>query len=390
MKLARKKGATSQIFQVFIQDSSVTTGAGLTGLAFNTAGLTAYYHRDTAAGAVAMALVTMTVGTFTSLGFKEIDSVNMPGWYQFCPPDAAFVTGASTVGFHLQGATNMVQTPIEVDLDSQVDMVAINGGATDGYNATLKLASLSLNNAAGNAMEATSSGGGGAGLFLQGDASTAGFSANGGSGAPGAVLNGTNAPGLDCEANGNFPGILSNGSGTGAGMKLQGGATGPGQYIVGGAGSSAVLAVAGSNSPAVNYQGDGANPGLQLFGGSTGPGFSSIGGAASGEGAIFTAQAGNSDGFKAVKNGTGVDIRGQLADLSVTAYADEALLAGSIPATLSIKDRIVWNFMAIFRKKTFNKTTGANIVSDSTDTAVAKMVVSDDGTTVTELQAGAP
>src|SRR3954469_20756550 len=95
MKLLRTIGVTSQILQVFIADSSSTTGAGLTGLLFNTASLTAYYHKDTDTTATAITLVTMTVGTFTSSGFKEIDATNMPGWYQFCPPDAALSTTGS-------------------------------------------------------------------------------------------------------------------------------------------------------------------------------------------------------------------------------------------------------------------------------------------------------
>lgn len=126
MKISRNVGATSQILQIFIADSSSTTGAGLTGLVFNTSSLTAYYHKDLDTTATAISLVTMTVGTFTSSGFKEIDATNMPGWYQFCPPNAALSTGSS-VGFLLKGAANMAPLPIEVDLDSQVDVRQWNG-----------------------------------------------------------------------------------------------------------------------------------------------------------------------------------------------------------------------------------------------------------------------
>jgi len=115
LKLTKKVGATSEIWQIWIADSSSTTGAGLTGLVFNTASLTAYYHKDLDTTATAITLVTMTVGTFTSSGFKEIDATNMPGWYQFCPPNAAISTGKSC-GFLLKGATNMAQLPIEVQL----------------------------------------------------------------------------------------------------------------------------------------------------------------------------------------------------------------------------------------------------------------------------------
>lgn len=116
MKLEKLAGATSEIWQIFVRDSSSTTGGGLTGLVFNTASLTAYYHRDTDTTATAISLVTMTVGTFTSSGFKEIDSTDMPGWYQFCPPNAAIASGAKSCAFHLKGATNMAPLPIEVQL----------------------------------------------------------------------------------------------------------------------------------------------------------------------------------------------------------------------------------------------------------------------------------
>lgn len=126
-KLSRKVGATSQIFQVFIQDSSSTTGAGLTGLVFNTASLTAYYHRDTDTTATAISLVTMTSGTFTSSGFVQVDATNMPGVYQFCPPNAALASGASSCVIMLKGATNMAPLVLEIDLDAQVDVTFWNG-----------------------------------------------------------------------------------------------------------------------------------------------------------------------------------------------------------------------------------------------------------------------
>jgi len=122
MKLQKALGSTSEIWQLFIQDSSSTVGAGLAGLTNASGSLTAYYHRDTDTTATAISLVSMTVGTFTSSGFKEIDSANMPGWYQFCPPNAALASGAKSVGIVLKGATNMAQLNIEVQLTaSNVD-----------------------------------------------------------------------------------------------------------------------------------------------------------------------------------------------------------------------------------------------------------------------------
>lgn len=116
MKLALVKGATSYRSYVFVQNSSVTTGAGLTGLVFNSAGLTAYYVRPGAA-ATAITLATQTVsGAYSSGGFVEIDATNMPGLYRFDVPDAVLATGVDAAVVHLKGATNMVPVVLEVQL----------------------------------------------------------------------------------------------------------------------------------------------------------------------------------------------------------------------------------------------------------------------------------
>lgn len=124
-------GSTSVILgDIFLQDSSKSTGDGLAGLLFNSAGLTCYYHRNTGNVSVAVALANMTLGTFASGGFKEIDAVNMKGGYAFCPPDAAMAAGAQSVTFWFQGATNLAPMPIEVELTATNNQDAAAGGMT--------------------------------------------------------------------------------------------------------------------------------------------------------------------------------------------------------------------------------------------------------------------
>lgn len=112
-------GAVNQTDDVFIQDSSATTGVGLPGLVYNSASLTAYYARPLEA-AVAISLVTQTVtGAHTDGGFVEIDATNMPGWYRIDWPDAMFVKGKASVGALLKGATDMAPLPVEFMLDDR-------------------------------------------------------------------------------------------------------------------------------------------------------------------------------------------------------------------------------------------------------------------------------
>ena len=115
-KISIKAGTTSKLLDLFIQDTSVTTGAGLTGLVFNAGSLTGYYYREGAASAVSITLATMTLGTWATGGFVVVDDTNMPGCYQLGIPDAAIAAGAKSVLVMLKGAANMAPLILEVEL----------------------------------------------------------------------------------------------------------------------------------------------------------------------------------------------------------------------------------------------------------------------------------
>lgn len=115
-KLSYLAGSTSISLYVFIQASNVTTGAGLTGLAFNTAGLIAYEVRDRAAAAV-VTLVTQTVtGAWSSGGFVEVDATHMPGIYRLDIPNNCLATGSDSCVVMLSGAANMATLTLEIEL----------------------------------------------------------------------------------------------------------------------------------------------------------------------------------------------------------------------------------------------------------------------------------
>ncbi len=121
-------GATSKMLDVFVQNSSVSTGAGLAGLAFNTGSLACSYRR--AGGArVAITLATSTLGTYTSGAFKEVDGTNMVGFYEIGIPNAAIVSGADYVDIWCGGAANMSPVAVRIQLDCPVQ--AATEGTTD-------------------------------------------------------------------------------------------------------------------------------------------------------------------------------------------------------------------------------------------------------------------
>jgi hypothetical protein len=101
--------STSQSIELYL---------GVTGLAFNTSGLAAYYVRNQAAP-VAITLVTQTpTGAWTSGGFAEISSSLVPGVYRLDVPNAAFAAGASDVTIVVRGASGTNGAVLTVTLSS--------------------------------------------------------------------------------------------------------------------------------------------------------------------------------------------------------------------------------------------------------------------------------
>lgn len=137
-KLFIQANSTSHSEYVFIQNSTSTTGAGLTGLVFNSAGLNAYYAVERGA-ATAITLVTLASATaaYSSGGFVAVDGTNMPGLYRFDVPNALFsVAGTKNVVVMLKGATNMAPVLLEYQIVAFNPDDSVRLGLTSLPNAT--------------------------------------------------------------------------------------------------------------------------------------------------------------------------------------------------------------------------------------------------------------
>ena len=95
---------------VFVQNATSTTGAGLTGLTYNASGLEWYWFAEDSGTSTSISLTNMTLGTWTSGGFVQVDSTNLPGFYEIGIPNTVIAnTNSRTwVTMLLQGAANMV------------------------------------------------------------------------------------------------------------------------------------------------------------------------------------------------------------------------------------------------------------------------------------------
>lgn len=306
MKLNLTGGSTSITLLVFIQDSSSATGAGLTGLVFNSAGLTAYYARPGAAAA-AITLATQTVnGAYSSGGFVEVDATNMPGVYRFDIPDAAIAAGVTSVVAMLKGATNMAPLLLEIQLaPAPANLTQIDGQATNGNNATLNLKQLNIVNNAGSALVASSTGGNGHGIAASGNGNGEGLSAVGGQSGHGfEALGGSLAgDGIHAAAQNNGEGINAEGSGANQNGIRAYGTIGIDAVATGGAGLRATGS--GGSQPGIEAVGTSGGAGLRVVGGTTGHGIQAVGGASSGNGINAAASAGNGHGLNVAGQGSG-------------------------------------------------------------------------------------
>ena len=113
-------GSTSQSIEILL---------GVVGLTASTSGLTARYNR-TRTASVDIPLVARTIAqAWTSGGFAEVDSTNMPGVYRLDLPDAAVAAGADDVTIVVRGASGTNGAVMTVTLINEpTDAVLVRMG----------------------------------------------------------------------------------------------------------------------------------------------------------------------------------------------------------------------------------------------------------------------
>ena len=112
-------GNTSQSIELYL---------GVTGITASSIGLSARYNR-TRTASVDIPLVARTIAqAWTSGGFAEVDSTNMPGVYRLDVPDAALAAGADDVTIVVRGASGTNGAVMTVKLSS--------GGLTSAQTAS--------------------------------------------------------------------------------------------------------------------------------------------------------------------------------------------------------------------------------------------------------------
>lgn len=136
-----KRGATSNIIRVFLQDSASTTGAGKTALTSTSSGLIISTIADLEATATTYTSAATNVETITTLGtfaaptaskcrFREVDATNFPGVYEIQIADARFAVANSTQLLISIQCTGVAPVYVEYQLVAVDLMDAVRFGIT--------------------------------------------------------------------------------------------------------------------------------------------------------------------------------------------------------------------------------------------------------------------
>lgn len=161
MLLSVQRGITSLILRVKLLDSSVTTGAGKTGLTNASTGLIISTIADNEATATVYTVAASNVETITTLGtfaaptsgkcrFKEVDATNHKGVYELHIANARFAVASSrSVLVSIAGVTNLAECDFVVQLTDHNPYDAVRGGMTALPNATAEAAGGLITNGTG-------------------------------------------------------------------------------------------------------------------------------------------------------------------------------------------------------------------------------------------------
>jgi hypothetical protein len=142
-----RNGQTSVVLRVKLRNSSVSTGAGLTGLTSASSGLIISTIADNEATATVYTVAGSTIETIATLGtfatptatkcrFKEVDATNHKGTYELQLANARYaVASAKSLTISFSGATNLAECDVVVPLRSVDPYDAVRFGMTALPNA---------------------------------------------------------------------------------------------------------------------------------------------------------------------------------------------------------------------------------------------------------------
>lgn len=115
MKISRQVGTVSEVLNIYIQDVSVSTGAGLANVVASSVSYGILRNNQATVSTGTLSTSTGALGLYFASTLTQASSTSALGWYQLGVPNFVFASGSSSL-LHLYGAPNMVPLPIEIEL----------------------------------------------------------------------------------------------------------------------------------------------------------------------------------------------------------------------------------------------------------------------------------
>lgn len=183
-------------------------------------------------------------------------------------------------------ATGACEQTVLIETDPVLvnsNLTQIDGQATNGNNATLRLKMLDVQNSNGHAVYLQGTGGAALRAYQGNTGAMVDIAAQTGIGLRSLAANGQ--AGISTEGNGAGHGLQAIAGATGHGIRAVGGATvGDGISAAGNTDGSGIVAAGSANRDGLRLAGSGSGVGLRATGGATGDGMYSTGGSTSGNG----------------------------------------------------------------------------------------------------------
>jgi hypothetical protein len=129
MKISRPVGHTGEKLNIFIQNATVSTGAGLANVSSEDVSYTIYRSDMTALSTGTCSTSSGSLGLYFASTLVQLSSTDALGWYQFHVPNFAFAGGTSAI-LHMYGAASMAPVPVEIDLSTHARVTVPVGVST--------------------------------------------------------------------------------------------------------------------------------------------------------------------------------------------------------------------------------------------------------------------
>ena len=143
MKISRQVGTVSEILNIYIQDATVSTGAGLANVSASSVNF-AWMRNNQATVSSGTCSSNTTLGTYSTVALIQVNSTSTLGWYQFGCPDGALASGRSVLVHLSGGPAAMAQVPIEIELTAGTNQ-AINPVSVSTMATPVGVSSASVN-----------------------------------------------------------------------------------------------------------------------------------------------------------------------------------------------------------------------------------------------------